>query len=97
MAGTFNKAGENVVTLTDNLNQLYLQGTLNKVNNTMSNVQAATDKLNSGEGSLGLLLNDTSLYGNLNTTVNSATNLLEDLKENPHRYVHFSLIGKKAK
>ena len=97
MAGTFNKAGENVVTLTDNLNQLDLQGTLSKVNSTMNNVQAATDKLNSGEGSLGLLLNDTSLYGNLNTTVNSATNLLEDLKENPHRYVHFSLIGKKAK
>lgn len=97
MATNFNKAGENVVTLTDNLNKLDLQATLGKVNTTMDNVQAATDKLNSNEGSLGLLLNDTSLYGNLNTTVNSATNLLEDLKENPHRYVHFSLIGKKAK
>ena len=97
MTKTFNKAGENVVTLTDNLAQLDLQTTVNKVNTTMDNVQAATNKLNSGEGSLGLLLNDTSLYGNLNTTVNSATNLLEDLKENPHRYVHFSLIGKKAK
>ena len=97
MATTFNKAGENVVTLTDNLNQLDLQATIGKVNSTMDNVQAATDKLNSTDGSLGLLLNDTSLYGNLNTTVNSATNLLEDLKENPHRYVHFSLIGRKAK
>lgn len=92
---TFNKAGENVVTLTDNLAQLDLQNTIGKVNATMDNVQAATDKLNNNEGSLGLLLNDTSLYGNLNTTVNSATNLLEDLKANPHRYVHFSLIGKK--
>lgn len=97
LTSTLNKVGDNAVTLTDNLNALDLQGTLGKVNTTMNNVQAATDKLNSGEGSLGLLLNDTSLYGNLNTTVNSATNLLEDLKENPHRYVHFSLIGKKAK
>ena len=81
----------------DNLNSLDLQATLGKVNTTMDNVQTATDKLNSKEGSLGLLLNDTSLYGNLNTTVNSATGLLEDLKANPQRYVHFSLIGKKSK
>ena len=97
MTSTFNKVGENAVQLTDNLAKLDLEGTVNKVNTTMNNVQAATDKLNSNEGSLGLLLNDTSLYGNLNQTVNSATNLLEDLKQNPSRYVHFSLIGKKAK
>ncbi|MDE6634442.1 MAG: MCE family protein, partial [Bacteroidaceae bacterium] len=65
------------------------------VNTTLDNVQQATLKLNTTDNSLGLLLNDTALYGNLNTTVNSATNLLEDLKENPHRYVHFSLIGRK--
>ncbi|MBP1530737.1 MAG: MCE family protein [Bacteroidaceae bacterium] len=97
MTSTFNKVGENAVQLTDNLAKLDLEGTVSKVNTTMNNVQAATDKLNSNEGSLGLLLNDTSLYGNLNQTVNSATNLLEDLKQNPSRYVHFSLIGKKAK
>ena len=97
MTTTFNKVGENAIALTDNLNKLDIQTTLNKVDKTMDNVHAATDKLNSTDGSLGLLLNDTSLYGNLNTTVNSATYLLQDLKENPHRYVHFSLIGKKAK
>ena len=95
MTTSLNKVGENAVTLTNNLNQLDLKSTLNRVDQTMDNVQAATDKLNNGEGSLGLLLTDTSLYSNLNTTVNSATNLLEDLKENPQRYVHFSLIGKK--
>jgi phospholipid/cholesterol/gamma-HCH transport system substrate-binding protein len=94
---TFNKAGENAVTLTDNLASLDLQATLNKVNTTMDNLKETTDKLNSKDNNLGLLLNDTGLYDNLNTTVNSATNLLQDLKENPHRYVHFSLIGKKAK
>jgi phospholipid/cholesterol/gamma-HCH transport system substrate-binding protein len=97
MAKTFNQAGENAVTLTNNLAQLDLQPTLNRVNQTIDQVQQATLKLNATDNSLGLLLNDTALYGNLNTTVNSATNLLQDLKENPHRYVHFSLIGKKAK
>jgi len=97
LATTFNQAGKNAVTLTDNLAQIDLQPTLNRVNQTIDQVQQATLRLNATDNSLGLLLNDTALYGNLNTTVNSATNLLQDLKENPHRYVHFSLIGKKAK
>lgn len=97
MTASFNKVGKNVVTLTDNLNQLELQATLNRVNTTIDNVQKATNKLNAKDNSLGLLLNDTVLYGNLNTTVNSATYLLQDLKANPERYVHFSLIGRKPK
>lgn len=94
---SFNKAGENIVVLTDSLKRLELQSTLARVDKTLDNVEAATQKLKSKDNSLGLLLNDTALYGNLNTTVNSATNLLQDLKENPERYVHFSLIGRKAK
>lgn len=97
ITSTLNKVGDNAVTLTDNLSALNLQATLNKVDNTMDNLQAATNKLNDPSNNLGLLLNDTMLYSNMNTTVNSATNLLEDLKANPQRYVHFSLIGKKAK
>lgn len=95
MASTFTHVGENAVTLTDNLNALNLQATLNKVNQTMDNLQTASNKLNDPNNNLGLLLNDTTLYGNLNTTVNSATDLLQDLKANPQRYVHFSLIGGK--
>jgi len=41
---------------------------------------------------MGLLLNDTSLYQNLNQTVGSANNLLIDFKQNPKRYVRFSLF-----
>jgi hypothetical protein len=56
-----------------------------------------TDKLNRKDNTLGLLMNDSSLYNNLNATTANAASLLEDLKSHPKRYVHFSLFGKKDK
>ncbi len=78
----------------DGLSKVDFEKTVNQLNATLASVQGVTDKINKGEGSLGLLLNDKSLYNNLNTTVNSANDLLVDLKANPKRYVQFSLISK---
>lgn len=97
MTQTFNQAGENVVQLTNTLNQLDLRATMDKVDNTMAGVQQMTERLNSKDNNVGLLLNDTALYGNLNRTTTSAAMLLEDLKAHPKRYVHFSVFGKKEK
>ncbi|MCR5179932.1 MAG: MlaD family protein [Bacteroidaceae bacterium] len=97
MAQTYNQAGQNIVALTDSLKQLNLSGTLAKVDRVMDNVEQTTSQLNSKDNSLGLLMNDTSLYGNLNRTSLDAALLLEDLKANPKRYVHFSIFGKKDK
>ena len=97
MTMTFNQAGENVVQLTNTLNQLDLKGTMDKVDGTMAGVQQVTERLNSKDNNVGLLLNDTTLYGNLNRTTTSAATLLEDLKAHPKRYVHFSVFGKKEK
>ena len=66
-----------------------------QVNQTLSNVQELTAKLNSKDGTLGLLMNDDRLYFDLHNTVHSADSLLTDLKAHPKRYVHFSLFGKK--
>ena len=74
-----------------------IAGTMDKVNGTMSNVQALTDKISKGEGSLGMLINDVSLYDNLSRTVNDADSLLLNLRQHPKRYVHFSIFGKKDK
>lgn len=95
LTGKLNKIGDNVITLTDHLNQLDLQNTLGKVDMTLSNIQLMTEKMNSRDNTLGLLLNDSSLYNNLSNTAGSANNLLIDLKEHPKRYVHFSLFGRK--
>ena len=97
MTQTFNRAGENVVALTDSLKQLNLSSTLAKVDDAMADVKLMTAQLNSKDNNIGLLLNDTALYGNLNRTSLGAANLLEDLKANPKRYVHFSVFGKKDK
>ncbi len=97
MTQTFNDAGKNVVALTDKLNRLDLEGTMAKVDGTMSNVNKMTQRLNATDNNVGLLLNDTTLYGNLNRTANSAAQLVEDLKAHPKRYVHFSVFGKKEK
>ena len=83
--------------LTRNLNELDLAKTMAKVNNTLQNVEQMTAKLNSNEGTLGLLMRDPELYNNLNATMMHADSLMIDLKQHPKRYVHFSVFGKKDK
>ncbi|MBR5455379.1 MAG: MCE family protein [Bacteroidaceae bacterium] len=64
---------------------------------SVNNMKSITEALNSGDGTAGLLLKDSTLYNNLNNASKAATALLEDLKKNPKRYVHFSLFGRKEK
>lgn len=87
----------NTETLTSNLAQLDIQGTMASVNATLQNCKELTDKLNSTEGTIGKFLNDASVYNNLNATMRDADSLMIDLKAHPSRYVHFSVFGKKSK
>ena len=88
---------DNTNQLTSNLSALDLQGTKSQVDATIANVQALTDNLNNNGGTLGLLMNDQTLYNRLTTTVQSADTLLNNLREHPKRYVHFSIFGRKDK
>ncbi len=94
---TVNQVGQSLGQFTDELNQLELNRTLESVNKTLANVQDMTDKLNRKDNTLGLFLNDDSVYINLNKTLYNASVLFEDLKEHPKRYVHFSVFGRKSK
>lgn len=95
LTGTFTQAGENISVLTDKMNQLDLQATLAGVNQTISSIHAMMEQIQSPNGTLGKLMNDPSVYDNLNHTVQSADSLVTDLKMHPKRYVHFSVFGGK--
>jgi phospholipid/cholesterol/gamma-HCH transport system substrate-binding protein len=88
---------DNTQQLTGNLAAIDVAGMTASVNQTLANVNEMTRKLNSNEGTLGLLMRDATLYHNLTNTVADADSLLVDLKAHPKRYVHFSIFGSKTK
>lgn len=97
LTGKLNEIGDNFATISGNLKQIDYAATMNKVDETLANVQQITAKLERQDNTVGLLLNDPSLYNNLNQTAINAANLLKDLQNHPKRYVHFSVFGKKDK
>ncbi len=97
LASTLESAGQNVDTLTYNLAQLELQKTLDSLNVTIGNLNAASEKLTSPDNNVGLLLSDTALYNNITSTMNNASMLLEDFKLHPKRYINVSVFGRKSK
>ena len=100
MPGMMEKADnvlDNTNILTKNLSDLDIAMTMAKVNNTLQNVEQMTAKLNSNEGTIGLLMRDQELYRNAASTMGHVDSLMIDLKQHPKRYVHFSIFGKKDK
>ncbi len=77
---------ENFASLSDSLAQ-------SNITATLQNVNAITNKINQGEGSIGLLMKDDKLYKNFEESTKQLAALLEDIKLNPKRYVTFSIIG----
>jgi len=87
----------NAEQLTAQLSQLDLQGTMQRVDQVLENLQHLSEKLNSKEGSVGLLMNDPGLYKNLTSTMRAADSLLQDIKQHPSRYINVSVFGRKSK
>ena len=92
-----NTVGDNLAQISGDLKQIDYVAAMQRVDSTLANVKTITDRLNSKDNTVGLLLNDPGLYNNLNATTANAASLLEDLRLHPKRYVHFSLFGKKDK
>lgn len=88
---------DNTQQLTSNLAAIDVAAMTASVNATLANVSELTRKLNSNEGTLGLLMRDATLYRNLTSATADADSLLKDLKAHPKRYVHFSIFGRKDK
>ena len=97
LTGKLNTIGDNFITISGNLKEIDYAATFKEIEQTLANVKMVTENLNIKDNTVGLLLNDPQFYNNLNATTANAASLLEDLKEHPKRYVHFSLFGKKDK
>ncbi|MEM9833026.1 MAG: MlaD family protein [Bacteroidota bacterium] len=92
-----NGLGPLLAKLNQKIDSLQVQSTLEQFELIAKNLNDITTKMNNGEGSMGKLLNDDSLYTNLNSTARNLDLLLIDFRENPKRYVHFSVFGRKDK
>lgn len=89
------KVIENLSAITDSIAKADVVNVINNTNKAMIDVAQIVEKINSGQGSLGLLINDDSLYNNLEKSSLDLDKLMEDMRLNPKRYVHFSVFGKK--
>ena len=85
----------NLAILSDSLKQLPLASTVQHLEKTTAQIQQLVEKMEKGEGSLGKLLNEETLYNKLLYSAEALETLLVDLKLHPKRYVHFSIFGKK--
>jgi len=88
---------KNFSELSDTLLAANIKSTFYNLDKVMSDMQSITHKIKKGEGSMGLLLQDDSLYNNLQKASAELELLLEDMKNNPNRYLHFSVFGRKKK
>lgn len=93
----FDSISKDLAIITNDLKDVELSKTVAKLDNTLTTVNTLMASIENGEGSVGKLLKDEGLYENLEGAALQMEQLLEDMKLNPKRYVHFSLFGKKAK
>lgn len=68
------------------------QKSYQSIDSTLQNIQALTNKLNSKDNSVGLLMNDRQLYDSLVSTMGNASLLLKDVKDNPSKYINVKVF-----
>lgn len=99
---TLDKASPQLNTIIDNLEhisdtvaQSNIKALFTDAQQAVANINSLTGKLEKGEGSVGQLMNNDSLYTNINKAAESLDKLLNDLKANPGRYINITVFGKK--
>lgn len=87
------KSLKNISRITDSVAAADLTATINHTRDVMKQFAGTLEKINKGEGSLGKLANDTSLYSNLNKTSLELNLLMKDMQDYPGRYFSVSVFG----
>ena len=84
-------------TTTDQLSRAPIEGTVKDLQTAANQLQGVIQKINSNQGSLGMLVNDKELYINLTNSLNTMNKLMADLQAHPSRYINVTIFGKKRK
>ncbi|MCK5463891.1 MAG: MCE family protein [Bacteroidales bacterium] len=90
-------AMSNIESISDSIAKSDLKQTINNTNLTLQQTHEIMEKINQGEGTIGLLVNNDTLYHNLVALSKELELLLNDLQENPKKYVNVSVFGKSDK
>lgn len=96
-SGKIDRIVSNVENITDSLNHANIPTLVGNLSHSLGEMNDVLVKINRQDGTLGKLVGDDALYDSLVSATSNLSSLLEDLKENPGEYVHFSLFGRKKK
>ena len=88
MSANFNK-------VSDSLSKVDVNALVTKMESVLADFESISSKIERGEGTLGQFINDDQMYNNLERATKQMEELMQDIKLNPKRYVHFSVFGKK--
>ena len=91
----FEKISSNLSNVSDELNSFGLSSLLTNLEVSVNGISSIVDKLDSDNSTLGKLINEDEVYNNLNSSIESLNILINDIKTNPKKYVHFSVFGRK--
>jgi phospholipid/cholesterol/gamma-HCH transport system substrate-binding protein len=96
-SANLNNIISNFSSISDSLAKSNITSVIKNADSALSQAASIFTKINKGEGTMGMLINNDSLYRKLDSSAADLDKLLEDLRLNPHRYVHISVFGGKNK
>ena len=91
----FEKISSNLSEVSYELNSFGLSDLLSNLEVSVDGISSVVNKLDSDNSTIGKLINEDEVYNNLNSSIESLNNLIIDIKENPKKYIHFSVFGRK--
>ena len=89
-------SSKNINEITKSVSDANVSDLISKLNSTVSNFNLTLNKINNGNGSVSKLLENDAIFNNLEKATSELEALINDIKVNPNRYIHFSIFGKKA-
>lgn len=92
ITGNVTTVSEDLAVLSGRLRTVPVDSLMTTLSTTVQNLKTLTEQLNSPNSTLGQLMNNPSLYNNLNATVQSLDSLFTDIKAHPKRYISIKLL-----